>query len=488
MKKYSILFVLFSVAAIIFLWFTSDSKKQFISIKENKFVLDGKEFYPVAVNYLLSFQTDGSSIWPSPSNHYGNSSKFLYTTRDSCLLQLKADMELIKEMGFNTIRLGMEPSFNAETKELSMGMQMGRERDTTLILSKGDYNPFLNALEELFATIDSAGLKVIFLTRILPGEAITEDHIIKIALHFRNNPTILAYDFFNEPLYFDTPERPKKEIFNLVRGWRTIMTRYAPNHLCTIGLEGIREVFEWDPNILDIDFVSLHPYEYEPDQVRNEIYWYGKYIEKPWIIGETSLSADDDSVSYEDQKNFAHKTFAQSYNCGAAGYSWWQYKDVEWHSYHANYMGVVNVKGETKTKKSNLVVIGTPKPVVDVFKNFDATSPKDSCICLENYYNYSPNKDFKIKGILLDEDNDPIQGGVILAWNEWWTHSYHTVTKEDGSFELYSNYPFYHWMASATKYSMVRGDVSPDTARVDSDKIPTLNLGKISIEKLSYIN
>ncbi len=312
----------------------------------------------------------------------------------------------------------------------------------------------------------------------------TKHHLKKLLARFKNHATVMAYDLFNEPLYFDGIERNKTVVYRTVKGWNKIFREYAPNQLSTIGLEGIREVFEWDPNILDLDFISFHPYEYEPEQVRNEIYWYGKYVKKPWIIGETAIPADNDSVPYETQRAFAEKAIRQTIDCGAIGFSWWQYKDVPWNAYHANFMGIVNRKGETSV--DNLIVKGTPKPVAEEIKKIDFTVKKDSCICLENYYNYSNHRDCRIKGIVLDENEKPVEGGVILAWNQWWTHSYHTVTKADGSFEVLGNFPFYHWMASATEYSMVRGDVLPDTANKFFDGIPTMDLGTLQIKKLHF--
>ncbi|MBL0341437.1 MAG: carboxypeptidase regulatory-like domain-containing protein [Bacteroidetes bacterium] len=246
----------------------------------------------------------------------------------------------------------------------------------------------------------------------------------------------------------------------------------------------MREVFEWDPNLMNIDFLSIHPYEYEPEQVRNEMYWYGKYIKVPWIIGETAIPADNDSVTYEVQKQFAQKTLDQTCHCGGIGYSWWQYKDVEWFDFHANFLGVVGRNGETINSKGNKI-IGTPKPVADAFRNYKPKADPASCLKLDNYYNYSQFKDCRLSGVLVNDDGEPIEGGVVLAWNESWSKSYHTVTKKDGSFELLGPFPFYHWMASATLHSMIRGDVLPDSAKKVTDNIPTLNLGELKVEHLN---
>ncbi len=490
MKKYILIFLLFSVSAILYLSFPIRHAEHFVSIRDKKFFLDDKEFYPVTLNYMVSVQTDEqeSELWPCAYTGYNKGFKNLYTTKDSCLMQLKADMELIKEMGFNTVRLVSigEEIVNKKTGELSVGAAVGNGRKTALPLSNNkNYDNYFNALDELFTIANNAGLKVIFLTRMSADVRSTEYHLMKVTSHFKDNPSILAYDFFNEPLYFDSLEHTKEQVYNTVKRWNKIVKMYAPHQLSTIGLAGIREVFEWDPNILDVDFLSFHPYEYEPEMVRNEMYWYYKELKKPWMLGETAIPADNDSVSYLEQNKFANKTLKQAYNCGAMGYSWWQYKDVEWYSFHANFMGVVTLDGNTRTKQND-VVIGTVKPVADEFRNYKPGEQKDTCSCMTNYYNYTKFRDSRIVGKLITADGDPIAGGVIIAWNQWWSKSYITITKADGSFEILGNFPFYHWMASATEYSMVRGDVLPDTAKVTAG-IPTMNLGMLQIKKLSFV-
>jgi hypothetical protein len=328
-------------------------------------------------------------------------------------------------------------------------------------------------------------LKVVWLVQMKPEVKTTEEHLIKVLKYFKNDATIMAYDLFNEPLYFDhgdKPPRKKEEVHQIVKQWNKLVKKYAPRQLSTIGLEGIREVFAWDPNILDLDFLSFHPYEYEPEQVRNEIYWYGKYITKPWMLGETSLPADNDSVTYEEQRKFAEKTIKQTVNCGSLGYTWWQYKDVDWKSFHSDFMGVITRQDKTHVER-NLSVNGSVKPLVNELKKINIVANNDSCLCLKNYYNYSQGNKCRIIGRLTDENNQPIEGGIILGWNENWSHSYHTITKKDGSFELLGTFPFYHWMASATLYSMIRDDITLDAAQ-KIHGIPTINIGSLKLKKL----
>ena len=195
------------------------------------------------------------------------------------------------------------------------------------------------------------------------------------------------------------------------------------------------------------------------------------------------MPADNDSVPYSIQKNFAEATFNQTCNCGGIGYTWWQYKDVDWFDFHSNFMGVVNRKGATLTS-SGKFVIGTPKSMIDFIKHAKPLKDSTKCLKLENYYNYSNANVCRLIGKLVGPSGEPIAGGVIMAWNQYWSSSFHTVTKEDGTFELKGSFPFYHWMASATMMTMIRGDVLPDTAKINVHEIPTLDMGILKVAKL----
>lgn len=492
MKKYFYIFLGISILSALYFIFPVKNTSEFVKLNERSFILNDKPLYPLVINFMSSFQFDGNNLWVSSYKGYNPSSKFLYNNKDSAQIQLRADMSEIKSMGFNTVRIvGVgEPWLDEEKEILSISAGVSSDKDTTIKLSNDSLiDIYLNALENLFTIVEESGLKTIFLIKLKPYSISSEYLLKKFCMRFKNTECILAIDIFNEPLYFDKPEKKKKEVFEIVNNWRSIIKMYAPNHLVTIGLEGIREVFRWDPNILNVDFISYHPYEYEPEQVRNEVYWYGKYTEIPWIIGETAIPADNDSISYAEQKEFANKTLNQVANCGGSGYSWWQYKDVDWQYFHADYMGILNRNGWSKSKKYNIPIYGEQKPIVDEFINYEYTINQDSCMCLENYYNYSQSTIFKLVGTIKNTKGEPIEGGVVLAWNENWTHSYHTISKKDGSFVLLGSYPFYHWMASATKLTMVRGDINPEDAiKEDGRSIPSINLGEIIIEPLDFLN
>lgn len=486
MKKISLLILfIFLSAYLIFIFFKIKFNKTLPYINNNNFYVEGKKYYPIVLNYIVSYQTDGKDYWGTPTVDYGT----FYHSKAASHKALSAQFDLIKELGFNTIRIvGIgEPNIDKKLGTLSFRLKMSETADTLIYLDNiHAYKNYFNAIDDLLKLAQQSGLHIILLTKLSSNHVSSNYHLKKITQRFKNNKTILAFDFFNEPLYFDSPEKEKKEVRTIVKKWQQTVKNADNNRLTTIGLEGVREIFRWDPNILPVDFISYHPYEYEPEQVRNEIYWYGKYTKKPWIIGETAIPADNDSIPYEKQSQFGKKTIQQTFNCGGIGYSWWQYKDVEWGFYHANFMGIVNKDGETKTSTGK-IVNGTPKPIANEFTNIDIKANSDSCLCLNNYYNYSESDSFRIVGVMIDKKNNPIEGGVVLAWNEDWTHSYHTITKKDGSFELLGSYPFYHWMASATEYIMIRGELNPDTALIQN-KMPTIKLGKLKIKTLDLHN
>lgn len=458
--------------------------KRSVQLENRQFYLDGKPFFPLAVNYMASTQFDGQTMWPLSAFDY-HENQHETRNRNDAHRQLLAEFTLIRDLGFNAIRfVGIgEPSIDEKgdghlevfTRSLDgEGISFDLRSDSAL-------NIYFNALDDLFNTASEAGLQVVYLIRLRPQFTSTSNLLRQFCKRFKDHPALMAIDIYNEPLYFDQPEKTKEEIYPIVKHWRKIIRTYAPHKLVTIGLVGIREVFRWDPNILDVDFISYHPYEYEPEQVRNELYWYSKHTNKAWIVGETSIPSDNDSVPYTDQAAFAEKTIRQALACGASGYSWWQYKDVNWQKYHASYMGFLNRTGYTINSKGD-TISGSLKPVAHEFKKAFQQWPADTCLRLPNYANYSSSTAFRLSGKVTDEKGRGIEGAVVLAWNEFWSHSYHTVTQQDGRFELLGSFPFYHWIASAAGYTMVRGDVSPEEA-VNTDSIPTVNMPDFIIRR-----
>ena len=461
-------------------------KSEFVTIKENKFYCDNKEFYPLVINYKADLISDGNSYWIGPHAAYYKNKEAISYNRDSCLMYIKNDFKWIKELGYNAIRLvgsPTEPAIDYSNGSVYYYATGKDNKSYNLFLDDSKIMLLYQAIDEIISIADQNDLKLILLTPINTKYNKTEACFEKFATHYKDRPAIMAYDLYNEPLYFDTLLREKKEVYEIVKHWQDIKNKYAPNQLSTIGMTGVREVLEWDPNLMSVDFLSFHPYEYEPNQVLSEIYWYGKYVKIPWMIGETGVPADDDSVKYNIQTLFAEKTLLQTFNCGGLGYSWWQFKDVQWLDFHQDYLCVINQNGITKLKDQTIVE-GTAKPMNAVIETFNPSKVTRDCYLPENYYNYSRHKYFKLTGKIADESGKPIEGGIILGWSEDWRFSYHTVSKSDGSFELFSNFPLFHWRLSATMYDRLSGDIVPDLNQKDKQGTINTSIGVLTLKKI----
>jgi hypothetical protein len=462
-------------------------REGFVHIKDGRFMLDGERYHPVMLNYLIEPQTDGRNIWPGPYRGYTPGYRTAHNDPDSSLLQIASDFALIRSMGFNGVRIAKfaeGPLRNKATGDHYL-LAFINGRDTLLPMDDVILTNLHNAVKDVARLAKDAGLHVVLLTILHPGDQELEKNWISLARALRDESAIMAYDLFNEPLYFDSLERSKQEVLQIVKEWRKLVDRNAPDQMFTLGLQGIREVFEWDPNMLDVDFLSFHPYEYEPEQVRNEMRWYHEQIRLPWIIGETSLPADGDSVPFSDQLEFARNTLRQTFACGGGGYSWWQYKDVPWGEFHSDNMGLVTLEGNIWPQGAALPTPGNPKPAAQAFIEFDPGADHGDCLLLPNYENYSGHTTSMISGILVDEMDRPIAGGVVIGWNEYFSHSYHTTSRADGRFNLKGDFHFYHWMASATCHAMVRDGCHPGSflARTPGG-IPEFHAGRLRLASL----
>jgi len=459
-------------------------KAGFVYMDDKTFKLDDKGFYPMILNYGTELMMDNNTLWVRPANT-GFDDKNVKHTKESAGLKLRADLQMIKDLGFNTIRLFGIAEYKVKDNAITKFADIGK--DTTIVLVEEVLKKYYLALADLFKALDEVGLKAIVLTKKEPDvNELTDNYLSKLLQQFKDEKAILAWDFFNEPLYFDRPERKKEEVYKIVKEWKQFSRIYAPNQLLTLGLTGTREMFEWDPNILDVDFLSIHPYEFHKGEVENEIYWYGKYVKKPWVVGETGFSADNDSISYDVQKAYALKFLHRAVNCGASGFSWWQYKDVQWYEFQSNFLGLVNNKATSPTSNKDLIITGTVKPAAYVFKDFDTKQKTEECACRDNYYNYDGLNQYAVKGKLINaQAGQPIEGGGVVAWNLGFSNSNITFSKTDGSFVLYGNYKLYHSMISATEMSCCRQEFDWDKVPLTTENgIPTYDLGVIKLSPL----
>lgn len=443
--------------------------KDFVYIDANTFKIADTAFFPMMVNYKVEPLMIDSNVVISPAKYYEYTTQYEYDSKDSIMQQMSAHFQLMKDLGFNTIRVCMDV--------LSKDVEGYYYHSSKPVYLKKHNEKILQALDELLSIAQSMKLRIMLLVK-SPLDKELMDFTISVMKRFSENSTLFCYDFMNEPLYFDpAKERNKYDAQEIVAEWKCAMDKYAPHQLFTIGFSEPIEVFEWDPFIMPVDFVQFHTYH--PLRVPNEIWWYSHYIGKPWIVGETSFSVDNDSLPYEMQTYFMKEVFQYALNCGASGFGWWEFQDAYDVHFEAQYSGLMNHEGRTKTSKGEYI-IGSLKPAAYEVNNLKKYTPQKEWRAV-NYYNMLGYDNILLKGTILEkETKQPIEGAVIRGWNENWSIGLNTYTDENGEFTLYSNDVCVHFEISAPGMSKIKFDSVVNytvvTENYSLDSLPNKNL------------
>lgn len=413
----------------------------FVALNDDGFVLEGESFFPIMINYVADFRFVEDSFVLGVHKHYEKQDVYEYFSLDSIVLQRQESLTLIKDMGFNTIRLCLDRIWGQPD---SSGYPTGGP----LLMLNDDKEIIFSAIEDFLTEANERDLKVMMLIPSPVQNKYLSKFTIALLHRFSENNVIFSYDFNNEPLYDRAHSAmSKKEIHQVVTEWKEWMTQYAPKQLLTIGYSEPIEVFAWDPSILPVDFLSFHTYN--PLRVPNEIYWYANYSGKPWMIGETALRVDNEEIPYEWQADYMQAAFDYTVACGGIGFGWWGYQEVPKISLSEESTGLMTSSGTIYTSDSILPLTGTLKPAVKIVKELNPDSVTMSCKRQPNYFNMLGYTNYVIKGKLVDEDEQPIEGGVIRGWNQYHIIGQNTYTDEKGNFTLYSNDVIHHMKISA---------------------------------------
>ena len=457
------------------------SNTDFIYLNGNHFELRNEKFFAIMLNYIVSFRNINDEFVFSPHIDYEKMGVYEANTKEEIENQLREHFQLIHEMGFNTIRVCFD-RIGCSEKKYYYGAD-GKE-----FFIDTDYEKILDGLETLTNIAEEKGLRIMLLFKKPWEDKSLEDFTIRILKKFKDNPTIFAYDLMNEPLYFNNNQfNTKKEVFDIVSYWQKIMYEHAPYQLFTIGFSEPIEVFLWDPAMLPVDFVAFHTYH--PLRAKNEIYWYSTYVNKPWMIGETALPADNDSISYNDQANFMRKAYQYVVDCGGTGFGWWDFQEASQGNFEARFTGILNHEGITTTQDGKYTIIGTVKPAAKEIMHFSEYTPKEKVRPI-NYFNMLGYNNFVIKGKIIDKKNKkPIEGAVIRGWTEWWSIAWNTYSDENGNFTLYSNEKYVHFAISAPNYSTEVFDKYLNYNKIINENMDINNLPNRELEyqKIAYI-
>jgi len=399
---------------------------QYVSIIGRQFKDEfGNDFYPVVCNYAVYYMFLSENDWfLRPYIDYDGWGWECWTN-PGCLNQMQRHFDQIKAMGFNTVRFfGGGPYYVSYDPDKGNGFLTFQIKGdnypgsgyslknlskpyTTDPTTQKIFEGFNNVLYRAYL----AGLKVILHTAGGPKNVMYSsdfatdyaEYLDAISIYMANysNPesrvALMAYDIMNEPLYSNQTGWPdisegheKIDVCIKMNDWYNIIKSNDPNHLVTLGGSGFRDVYEYDPAVLKVDFYSIHPYSkkmgYEDDlglpfmvdRIYGDIYWTMKNCPMPFIIGETSFKAISEQGgpdgNFAEQKSYAESTLQHNLDCMGSGYSWWEYQE--------NSTGT----GLLKNGYCNPICQELEKPVVEAFEEFDPEGITYPCDGPANYY------------------------------------------------------------------------------------------------------
>jgi len=491
MKKYIVKISTYTVILFAFIASVSAQCTDYVKIKGRNFYIEDTEYYPVGVNYLVDVVADSVThdLYIAPHHCYGTSNNYESFNATSSLQEIREDFYRIKhEMKMNSIRLfGLGPLRNPSSDgfyfkaNINLFSLHPDSVDSVSFSPTYSADPAVNPIcAQYFVFIDSIlaiaaepdiGIRVILLAGgggifSSSGREDYADYLAVLAANFANDTTLFAYDVSNEPGGTGNDGgyvTYKEDVCSATLLWYDSIKTYAPCQLVTFGDRYAEDVLKFDPDVMHLDFISFHPYPVvtDPtdsaevtlgiDRVLSQIYWYANNVSLPWMLGEIGFSAKDGTLtptshvdgSYNDQGNFAALTLAKARSCGAAGYTWWQYQNVNWGSESIdilnNNLGLIDDYDNLKT------------PAVDAFRAFDTNYVQATCTQPDYYYNpynHPENLSQTITGTISDYDNILVKGAYIigvtdLGWGnfglpnqKYYCDFHYTFSEEDGTFDL----------------------------------------------------
>ena len=464
-----------------------------VYLEGKQFKLNGTNFYPMVMNYAVELTMpngSGASGWPNsyvtPYIEYGvnngpsgglGSYIFECTNSSQCEADILTDWTYLSTLNFNAIRVagfypkyqhnGGNPNFFFSIRET--GSYNWEYLPINLFVPNDPgLNFVLDQYEKVMELADQTGMKLIFnmigqKSHFAQLSGPNNDEIDyynvfldKLATRVAGSiyaHTVLAYDLWNEPCYFDVSfEKTKENTCEIISQWYTTVKSHGATPLVTIGTCGSGDSWFYDPAVLKVDFHSLHIYpdwrDFEDrtdpimqqraiSRIYDELYWFNKISSVPWIIGEIGFAASVNLPvsppqsnqngahgTLADQANFAQLVLDATCNSGGSGFSWWYFQDG-WYfenSPHEAHWGMLERGYATG-------VTVAEKPIVNTFDSYTLPSAVSSCgpspvstASLQTYnpsltyfnpYQHPANPSKTIKGYLMDQDANPIANAYV---------------------------------------------------------------------------
>lgn len=441
-----------------------------IHMRGRNFYKGNSIFYPVVQNYDNWMSVKANNIYTN-SRHPQYNGKDINgnanpecSSKASCILEIENDLTLMKEEGFNTVRLtGFELKDIWDTNTLDLQEEWDwryyidwPEKIGTIQIQ----DEVIELMADFLDLAESKDMKVILLIGghymhhyDLQGKILDYFDRISSKTRINGHPALLAYDLYNEPNWDSELYYPKSDLCYIVNNWIDVLHTNDPSHLITINLWNSEDLFNWDPALFNIDFVSWHPYEpIKPlenldvnanallrlDIIKNEMYFY-KRLNIPWIIGEFgySVALDAMNINFDEgteamQSFFAISTIETTKDCGGLGYSWWNFCEryISSPPQQDDFFGMHSPPNNT------------PKLAADDFQNFNFTNVSSgACAKPVSFENPFGHTTFVGSGVVRDNSSgNPLIKSVIVGKSAS-GESYKTFTDNFGFYQLYSDKP-----------------------------------------------
>ena len=424
--------------------------QNYISLNSEEKFQDGSNiFEPLFMNYIINFNIDVpnndyyisphwnySTIYANPPNT-GGVDRFCFSSnndRAASQVKLSNDIDSIKKLGFNVIRI--TPTISWVNDEI--------------VYPTGNIDSYFSLLSEYFDLLESKDMRVVWVLNadkaVFSNLEKYTNYLSQVSAYFKNEKAIFAYVIFAEP-YYIWPKSTKNDkllISNWAKEWYFTMKANSPSHLITFGIQSPETVVNWDPKYLTSDFSSFHFYSYKSDLnytknlLDSYFYWAKNNITDPWVIGETGYSGtsllqeQNTSVGSDlQQLNFVNHYLQKSKDCNCSGYSWWQYQELDWGNDYPRerYFGLINrYPNENKKLAANS------------FLNYNNLSNNlINCTKPGAYYNAEAFSNNVLFGRVLDQDGIPIKDAVITGVIN--NQEIFTYSESNGYFNLKYNQP-----------------------------------------------
>mgnify|MGYP002713106751 CR=1 FL=1 len=487
--------LIFSLSTFLFIISANYAHSQdgYVSLDGKKFQLNGNEWYPMIMNYNIDVRLGLHNTYyvtPRMSYHpaFSSTNQNPWSNSPSAGIDYSSDailahLQKIKGMNFNTIRLtgfALSPNTQNELEDY-----FGRE-----ILSVfGSYENYFSHIKSVIDKAECVGLKVILLTGGDGIETASNEYsyyLYQLANYFKNEETILGYDFYNEPYYFQAePHLSKSNIYDVVKCWNHAIKSASPEHLTTIGVHGFKNTKDWDSNILQVDFLSFHMYQtWDVENIEKHFKWIAETVNEAWVVGEIGTPTMHSGALYDPitdkwvsrgDYNYL-RTFISTYmnvakNAGASGFSLWNYQNFDVSNIETCtdqcYYGLMAVNpyntfpypkqwvlmpSSSCNTTNNLEIYGVDKNVgiysdiASFIQNPYSTSPPTPPNC-PSYFDPGGQNTYTVFGTIKNWTGTPIKNAVFEVGN------YKRFSNVNGNFTL--NVPNFNIPIAAYGYNNV---------------------------------